>query len=196
MKGLQKKADELSRMLVQASSQWDNLKKSIASEEEACTSISAQLSDIEKGVLADRLKEAKTAEEEASGAWKGAAAEVRAIECEIEGIASGDGRDESNRTIPERLAAAESQRAAAQGDVKASQAKAKVLSKDLEKHKKGLKGVEKQLGKLETERNKARSKLEAAQAALSGLSHDPVAQAALEKEVARCEKAAGLADGS
>ena len=194
VKGLQKKADELSRMLVQASSQWDNLKKSIASEEEACTSISAQLSDIEKGVLADRLKEAKTAEEEASGAWKGAAAEVRAIECEIEGIASGDGRDESNRTIPERLAAAESQRAAAQGDVKASQAKAKVLSKDLEKHKKGLKGVEKQLGKLETERNKARSKLEAAQAALSGLSHDPVAQAALEKEVARCEKAVHTAE--
>ena len=194
VKGLQKTADELSRSLVQASSQWDNLKKSIASEEEACSSLSAQLDDIEKGVLADRLDEAKAAEADASGAWKGAAADVRAIECEIEGIASGDGRDESNRTIPERLAAAESQRAAAQGDVKASQAKAKVLSKDLDRHKKGLKGVEKELSKLEAERNKARSKLEAAQTALSGLSLDPAAQASLEQEAARCQKAAHVAE--
>ena len=48
VKGLQKTADELSRSLVQASSQWDNLKKSIASEEEACSSLAAQLDDIEK----------------------------------------------------------------------------------------------------------------------------------------------------
>ena len=192
LKQLQKRVDELSKLLVQATSQWDNLRKSIASEQAAHDGLAGQVRDLEAGVLDDRLAEAQAEADAAKAAAEAAQAEAAAAKAEAQGLAAGDGRDASGRSLPERLADTERAVAAAQGEAKAEKSKAALLAKDLAQHRKALAGSAKELKRIEADRAAAQAAVDAAEGELAELdasaSGNPADRAGLERQHAKLER--------
>ena len=192
LKQLQKRVDELSKLLVQATSQWDNLRKSIDSERAALDGLAGQVRDLEAGVLDDRLAEAQAEADAAKAAAEAAQAEAAAAKAEAQGLAAGDGRDASGRSLPERLADTERAVAAAQGEAKAEKSKAALLAKDLAQHRKALAGSAKELKRIEADRAAAQAAVDAAEGELAELdaaaSGNPADRAGLERQHAKLER--------
>lgn len=65
--------------------------------------LKADLEAVSEQALAARAAEAQAAQGASQEALDKAAAALEAAKCELAGMESGDGRDESNRSLPERL---------------------------------------------------------------------------------------------
>ena len=65
--------------------------------------LKADLGAVSEEALAARAAEAAAAQAASREALAKAAAALEAAKCELAGMESGDGRDESNRSLPERL---------------------------------------------------------------------------------------------
>ena len=78
--------------------------------------IEASISELAQEGMEARLAAAQTAKDEGQAACEAAAASVEAADRELAGAQAGDGRDESNKSLQERLADANNAQASWQKD--------------------------------------------------------------------------------
>lgn len=99
---------------------------------------------------------------------------------ELAGAEAGDGRDESNKSLQERLADAANAQTAADADAKAADIRAKHLTKQLAEQRKALGAKEKEAGSAKAELAKASAAVEEIAARLAGLGFDEAKLSQLE----------------
>lgn len=86
--------------------------------------------------------------------------------CSCAGAETGDGRDESNKSLSERLADAQNAQTAADAEARAADIKLKHLTKQAAEQRKALASKDKEAGAMRTQLDAATSKVEQCTAAL------------------------------
>ena len=96
-----------SSRLVKDSTSWEHKKETLGAEKASVEQVTASLAELDEAGLAAQLTAATEAEAAAQAACEAAAAAVEGAQRELAGAEAGDGRDESNRSLQERLADAQ-----------------------------------------------------------------------------------------
>ncbi|EIE18219.1 RecF/RecN/SMC protein [Coccomyxa subellipsoidea C-169] len=125
--------------------------------------------ELAEETLAAKVAVAAEARDAAAAAADAAAGAVEAAVRELAGAEAGDGRDESNRSVQERLADAQTAQTAAEGEVQEANVRAKHLEKQLSEQRKALAAKEKEAGLLAQELKRERGTLAYDEAAAAQL---------------------------
>ena len=90
--------------LVKETSGWTHKKETLESERAACSRLESDAAELAGSDMAAKAEAAQQDRQAAADALQAAKKAVHAAECELAGAEAGDGRDESNRSMQERLA--------------------------------------------------------------------------------------------
>ncbi len=164
-------------------SQFNNATEGLNSEHANCEQISANLVELDEENLARQVQEATAKRDEANAELEKAVADVEAAQNELAGAEAGDGRDASNRSLQERLSAAQNAQTAAEAEAKAADTKAKHLTKQLADQKKSLAAKQKEGSQMAVKLQKETDAVEECKQKLAALNFDPTNASALEAKV-------------
>ena len=182
---LKERETELTKAHVTKAAALKSKAAELKSEQKALAVLEGDLLKLDAATLEAALEEARGLRDEAVAAAEAAVKAVDAAERELAGAKAGDGRDESNRSMQERLNDARNAQTSAQSDVKKSDKAAAAAEKD-------LKAAEKEGGKLAADVAKTEQALAKAQAELAASGHDEEAARDLaqlrEKEEAQAAR--------
>ncbi|KAK9829006.1 hypothetical protein WJX72_003368 [[Myrmecia] bisecta] len=185
VKELAETADSLSKKLVKDTTSLKNKQETVEGERAACRQIQASIAELAEEGLAAKVQQASAASQEAQASCDAAAQAVEAAQRELAGAEAGDGRDESNKSLQERLADAQNAQTAAEADAKQADMKAKHLQKQLAEQRKALGSKETEAAKLQKDLQRKQSLVEECTTRLSRLEYDEEAAQQLE---ATCER--------
>lgn len=195
IKRLQQEADALGLRLSKEGTILKNKKESLASEEKALKQLAAALEELNEEELQGRVVAAEEARSKAREELHAAEHAVEAAARELAGAEAGDGRDESNKTLAERLADAQNGQTEADAQFKAADTAVKHLTKQLAEARKQLASKTRENAGAEQERQQHEAALEQGMARLQGISFDEAQMRALEAqreqlqaEVRRCRE--------
>ncbi|BDA47769.1 Structural maintenance of chromosomes protein 2 [Coccomyxa sp. Obi] len=180
VKDLAEAADNLSKKLVQLTTGRKNAGENLDAEKATCDQYRASISELAEETLAAKLAAATDARDAAAAAADAATAAIEAAQRELAGAEAGDGRDESNRSLQERVADAQTAQMAAEGEVQEANVRAKHLEKQLAEQRKALAAKEKEAGSLAQELKRERAAVDACQQRLAKLGFDKEAAAQLQ----------------
>jgi len=194
MKELQKAADELSMKLTKDTTGWKNKKENMEAEQGTLKQLKAALKELAEQDMEGKVAKAKEDRDTAKAALEAAEHAVEAATRELAGAEAGDGRDESNRSLQERLADAQNAQTAADGEMQQADIRAKHLQKQLAEQKKALSTKDKETGTLQKDLQKHQGVVEECTRRLQGLSFNEAEMQQLEEardrevaEVRRCK---------
>lgn len=152
--------------LTKDSADWRNKQELLEAERASLAALTAALAELDAGGLDARVAAATTARDEAAAALAAAEHGVEAAARELAGAEAGDGRDESNRSLQERLADAQNAQTAADAEAKAADVKQKHLRKQVAEQRKALAGKDKEAAGLRAQLDKAGAAVEKCRQAL------------------------------
>lgn len=171
-----------SKDLVKETSQLTALEKRLKEEGKALDKITKQLADIQRADPEAQLARATLARDETQRALAEARGCLTAAERELEGAESGDGRDESNRSMQERLDDAQRVVKEAESSIRAVEIRTKNLEKELAAAQKALVTVDREAQEMERRLEGERAKVAACEQALTGLRFDEAHMMDLEQQ--------------
>ncbi len=90
--------------LVKETSGWTHKKETLESDKAACSRLESDAAELASSDMAAKAEAAQQERDAAAAALAAAEKTVHAAQCELAGAEAGDGRDESNRSMQERLA--------------------------------------------------------------------------------------------
>lgn len=183
MKELQKEADELNMRLTKETTNWKNKKDTLHAEKQALKQIVNNLEELKDEGFQRRVEEATARRDEARAAEEQGEHLVEAASRELAGVEAGDGRDESNRSLQERLADAVNAQTAADAEAKQAEIQTKHLDKQLAELRKQLASKEKEATSSQKELQKAEKAVQDGEAKLQGLDFNEEAMRQLEATV-------------
>ncbi|KAI8462562.1 MAG: structural maintenance of chromosomes protein 2 [Monoraphidium minutum] len=169
VKELQEEVDKLAMRLAKDQAELKNSKDSLKGEEAGLAAIKAQLTELGEAGLTARVDAARAKRDDAVAALAAAEKGVEAATRELAGAEAGDGRDESNRSMQERLADAANAQTAAEAEGKAADVRLKHLAKQAEQQRKALAAKGKEASKLQAELAGAQQRVDACTAKLQAL---------------------------
>ena len=158
--------------LVKLVSAWEAERASLQDEEKASANLDAQWAGLDPTALTARVAAEEAKLETAVAAVVAAEAAIQAAEREHAGALAGDGRDESNRSMAERLSDAKNAQTSAQAAKKTAAAAAKATQSELTAAEKDLKKQDAEVKKMEAAKRKAEKAVEAARVALEKYTAD------------------------
>ncbi|MEW5297617.1 MAG: hypothetical protein WDW36_000815 [Sanguina aurantia] len=179
-KELALQSDALQLQLTKLRATVKHKSASVATEKAASQALANSLAEL-AGVNHEAA--VATAAVARDGAKLGLEAAEKAVEAatrELAGVEAGDGRDESNRSLTERLADAQKEQTAADGSAKQADMAAKHLVKLLAERRKELATKSRESGTLDTELAASTASLAERQRRLQGLSFDAAEMSRLE----------------
>jgi structural maintenance of chromosome 2 len=181
VKELQDEADALALQLTRDTTAWKQQEEAAGGEREALLQLRQQLAELDEAGLAAKVESATAARDEAAAALAAAERGVEAAAGELAGAEAGDGRDESGRSLAERLADAKSAQTEADAEAQAADMRAKHAAKAAQDKKRALGAKQAEATKLQKELERAEREAEAARAKLSAAGFDERAASDLEK---------------
>ncbi|KAL0051178.1 hypothetical protein WJX82_003135 [Trebouxia sp. C0006] len=184
VKELADTADKLSKRLVKDTTAWTNKKENLEADQAACQQIEASIEELAQEGMEARLGAAQADSDQAQAACQQAAVAVEAAERELAGAQAGDGRDESNRSLQERLADAQNAQTSAEADAKQADMRSKHLQKQLAEQQKGLQFLEKEAVKSQRDLAKEEAAVQSCRSRLDDVMYDAEAAQQLEAVVA------------
>ncbi|DBA81803.1 hypothetical protein WJX77_004664 [Trebouxia sp. C0004] len=184
VKELADTADKLSKRLVKDTTAWTNKKENLEADQAACQQIEASIEELAQEGMEARLAAAQADSDQAQAACQQAGVAVEAAERELAGAQAGDGRDESNKSLQERLADAQNAQTSAEADAKQADMCSKHLQKQLAEQQKGLQSLEKEAVRLQRDLTKEEAAVQACSSRLDDVMYDAEAAQHLEAVVA------------
>ncbi|KAA6425080.1 MAG: structural maintenance of chromosomes 2 [Trebouxia sp. A1-2] len=145
--------------------------------------IEASIEELAQEGMEARLAAAQADSDQAQAACQQAAVAVEAAERELAGAQAGDGRDESNRSLQERLADAHNAQTSAEADAKQADMRSKHLQKQLTEQQKGFQSLEKEAVKLQRDLAKEEAAVQGCRSRLDDVVYDAEAAQQLEAVV-------------
>eukprot|EP00884_Botryococcus_braunii_P016555 jgi/Botrbrau1/3583/Bobra.0078s0035.1 len=195
VKELTQTVDSLAKQLVKETTAWTNKKESVTWEENNTKQLRANMEELGVEVLAARLATATADRDAAAADVEKSSTAVEAATRELAGAEAGDGRDESNRSMQERLADAQTAQTAAEGEAKQADMRAKHLKKQLAEQQKGLASKKKEAEDLERKLQAQQRQVNDCRQRLEQVDFDESAAVQLEEtikqeqaEVQRCKR--------
>jgi structural maintenance of chromosome 2 len=186
VKELQDEADALALQLTRDTTAWKQQEEARGSEGEVLAALRQQLAELDEAGLAAKVDAATAARDEAAAALAAAERGVEAAAGELAGAEAGDGRDESGRSLAERLADAKSAQTEADAEAQAADMRAKHAAKAAQDKKRALGAKQAEATKLQKELERAEREAAAARAKVEAAGYD-------EREAAELERARGEA---
>ncbi|KAK9836025.1 hypothetical protein WJX81_006911 [Elliptochloris bilobata] len=183
VKELAAQADALAKQLVRDTAVCANKGDTLKAERAACDQLRAAITELGEEALTARTDAAAAAHADAVKAEATAAAAVEAGARELAGAEAGDGRDESNRSLQERLADAQTAQTAAEADAKQAEVRGKHLAKRLAEQRKAATGRAREAAALAKDLAGAEAAVAVCERRLQELGYDESAEAALEASV-------------
>ncbi|GAX82646.1 hypothetical protein CEUSTIGMA_g10072.t1 [Chlamydomonas eustigma] len=138
IKELQKEADKLNIKVTTSETSLKNKQETLLSEQTALRTLQAAAVELAEFNPQDKVSKATEARDEAEVAVVAAEHGVEAASREVAGAEAGDGRDESNRSLQERLADTQNAQTACESEAAQADIRAKHLAKQLADVQKGL----------------------------------------------------------
>ncbi|KAL6754645.1 structural maintenance of chromosomes protein 2 [Haematococcus lacustris] len=185
IKELQRRADALSMDLTKDSTSWKAKQEQLASEQKALAAHQAALAELATQDLAGQVAAAEAVRQQKSECLAAAEAALKAAQRELAGAEAGDGRDESNRSLQERLADAQTEQTHADAAAKKADMQVKLLKQQLAEARKAASSKQSEAAGLTKELAKQTAAMEAATARTQALGFDAAAFAQLERERAQ-----------
>lgn len=149
LKELQEESDVLSKRLVKETSALKAAQADLEAERRQAQALDKALQELDQAGVQARVLAAQQARDGARAEADRAAAAAEAAERELAGAKAGDGRDESNKSIQERLEDARNGAKAADSEAKAAQIRIKHCDKELAAARKAVGSLEKEAADLE-----------------------------------------------
>lgn len=187
VKELQEEADALALRLTKDTTAWKQQEEARESESEALAQVRQQLAELDEAGLAAKVEGAAAARDEAAASLAAAERGVEASAGELAGAEAGDGRDESGRSLAERLADAKSAQTEADAEAQAADMRAKHAAKAAQDKKRALGAKQAEAAKLQRELEKAEREAEAARAKVSAAGYDEREAAELDRAKAEAQ---------
>ncbi|GFR44483.1 hypothetical protein Agub_g5746 [Astrephomene gubernaculifera] len=186
MRELKKTVDDLQLKLSGSTTALKHEQDELKSEQAALKKLQAQAAELAAQDLEGAVAAAEQRRDEARAALEAAEKAVEAATRELAGAEAGDGRDESNRSLQERLADAQVQQTAADAAAAEADLAVKHLTKQLAEQRKAAAAKEKEGANLARELERHTSKVEECTARLQGLHFDEPAMRQLEARRDEC----------
>jgi structural maintenance of chromosome 2 len=181
VKELQEEADRLALQLTRDTTAWKQQEEAREAEAEGLAALRQQLAELDEAGLTAKVESATAARDEAAAALAAAERGVEAAAGELAGAEAGDGRDESGRSLAERLADAKSAQTEADAEAQAAEMRAKHGAKAAQDKRRALGSKQAEAAKLQRELDKGRAEAEAARAKVAAAGYDETAAQALDK---------------
>ncbi|KAG1678186.1 hypothetical protein FOA52_016123 [Chlamydomonas sp. UWO 241] len=178
----QTEVDQLNLRLTEESTRAKNKAETLTAEDKALKALQADLKKLGEQDLPSQLAAAEKARDKARAALDATERSVEAAVREVAGAEAGDGRDESNRSLQERLADAQNGQTAADAERQTALVCSKHLTKQLADTKKAATAKEREGGKLASDLAKQVAAVQDAEVKLSSLRFDAAELARLEGE--------------
>ncbi|GLC36640.1 hypothetical protein PLESTB_000125000 [Pleodorina starrii] len=202
MRELKKTVDELQRKLSGSTTALKHKQDALKAEHAGLKQLEAQAAELAAQDLDGAVAAAEKRRDEAKANVEAAEKAVEAATCELAGAEAGDGRDESNRSLQERLADAQVQQTAADAEATQAELAVKHLTKQLADQRKAAAAKEKEGATLAKELDRQKAKVEECNTRLQGLSFDEAGMRSLEArregargQVQRCRDAVKALEG-
>ncbi|KAG2489543.1 hypothetical protein HYH03_011994 [Edaphochlamys debaryana] len=189
MRELKKQVDELQLKLSGSTTALKHKQDALKAEQAGLKALQAQLAELVAQDLEGAVAAAEQKRDEARANVEAADKAVEAATRELAGAEAGDGRDESNRSLQERLADAQNAQTQADANVAESELAVKHLTKQLAEQRKAAAAKEKEGAALARELAKHGAKVEECTAKLQSLSFDEAAMRALDARRDECRGA-------
>ncbi|KAG2446681.1 hypothetical protein HYH02_008249 [Chlamydomonas schloesseri] len=189
MRELQKAVDALQLKLSGSTTALKHKQDALKSEQTALKALQGQAAELAAQDLEGAVAAAEKKRDEARAALEAADKAVEAATRELAGAEAGDGRDESNRSLQERLADAQMQQTAADAAAAEADLAVKHLTKQLAEQRKAAAAKEKEGATLGKELEKNRAKVAECTSRLQSLSFDEAGLHTMEARREECRVA-------
>ncbi|GLI60880.1 hypothetical protein VaNZ11_003100 [Volvox africanus] len=180
MRELKKTVDELQLKLSRSTTALKHKQDALKAEKALLKQLQAQAAELAAQDLDGAVAAAEKRRDEAKADLEAIEKAIEAATRELAGAEAGDGRDESNRSLQERLTDAQLQQTAAEAELKEAELAVKHLTKQLADQRKAAAAKEKEGASLARELERHKTKVEDCNAQLQGLSFDEAGMKALE----------------
>lgn len=192
LRALSDEVDRMSIKYVAAVSNYENQAETLKSEAESLEKLKTGVEVLQRAA-ASKSEESAKLEKSLELEQKEIEAKehaVKAAECELAGAIAGDGRDESNRSMAERLADAQSAEKTSISEAEQAELKIKHCSKEITAAKKALGSKEKELKTLKTQLEKEQAAITSLQDRIDSLNFDSNKKEMLEASLNKAISAA------
>ncbi|KAK9805921.1 hypothetical protein WJX73_005152 [Symbiochloris irregularis] len=180
VRDLKEAVEKLNKQIVKDTTVWTNKKENLDSELASCAQMRASLAELASGAMEARAKAAADQKDAAAAALEAAEAAVEAASRELAGAEAGDGRDESNRSLQERLTDAMTAQTTAAADGKQAEARATHFRRELKEQKALLSSKSKQAEAMTRKMQAAQAAVDDCKRRLDELEYNAEAAQALE----------------
>lgn len=195
LKALSDEVDRMSIKYVAAVSNYENQAETLKSETDGLEKLKSNVEELRKAAISKAeesamLEKSLVLEQKEIEAKEHA---VKAAECELAGAIAGDGRDESNRSMAERLADAQTAEKTSISEAEQAELKIKHCTREIMSTKKALSGKEKELKTLKSQLEKEQAAISALQDKIGSMNFDSKRKEMLDAALSKATGAVSAA---